>query len=197
MDDDPRPGRVSSASTCSNVTEIEQLISEEPRTSLRVIAQKLGIGKDTVHNILKTQFGMRKVCYSWIPHLLFTDNKLARVQCAKDMVRQFENNSLQDCCKFWCTEDETWGLFDTPNTKLQNKAWQKSDQPRLTVVKPAPTNRKALLLVAFTADKKIAIEVAKPKETFDSERYIEFVRRTGDKWRVLRTNPTKLSSLWW
>ena len=48
---------------------------------------------------------------------------------------------FEECCRYWCTEDETWALFDTPKTKSQNKAWLHPSQSSLTVLKPQLTNR--------------------------------------------------------
>ena len=54
-----------------------------------------------------------------------------------------------------------------------------------------------MIILAFTADKKCSVEVSKPKETVTGERYIDFIRNTGEKWRRLHSTPTKLSEVWW
>ena len=120
------------------------------------------------------------------------------MECAATIKTLIESKSKEDLLRLWATEDETWMLFDSfPCCKSENKAWLRKDEPRLRVVKPKLTNRKALLLVAFTGDKKISVETLKPKETVTSESYVTFIRRTGDKWRTLRSSPTKLSELFW
>jgi len=58
--------------------------------------------------------------------------------------------------------------------------------------------KKTLLLLAFTADQKISVDICSPGETVNSsERYVEFVRSTGEKWWHVRRNPKKLTELLW
>ena len=71
------------------------------------------------------------------------------------------------------------------------------DQPKFTVLKAKLTNRKAMFLVPFTADKKIFMDVVDPGTTVDADRYIEFVQKTGDRWSNWKSRPTRLSSSWW
>ena len=99
--------------------------------------------------------------------------------------------------KHWITEDETWQLFQPILTKQENKAWLSPDDAKCRVVSPKLTNKKTMIILAFTADTKFSVEVSKPKETVTGERYIDFIRNTGEKWRRLHSTPTKLSEVWW
>lgn len=197
MDDDERCGRPISVATEATLAKARKLIADEPHLSLRMLAMELDCSKDTVRNILTSNLGLRKVCSRWVPHHLTQANKQARIECAMEMLQRYKSNSLEDCCQFWCTEDETWALYDTPKTKAQNMVWLSPGQPKPTVVKPKLTNRKVLLIVAFTADKKIFIDAVESGVTLNAERYIQFVHRTGEIWRKLRHKQTKLASLWW
>lgn len=75
-------------------------------------------------------------------------------------------------------------------------AWRAPGQPKLAIVKPKITDRKAMALVAFTAN-KISNEAIDPRTTVDADRYTEFVNKTGELWQKLKSRPTRLSSLWW
>ena len=66
----------------------------------------------------------------------------------------------------------------------QNIAWPSPDQPKFAVLKPKLTNRKAMFFVAFTADKKIFIDVVDPRTTVDADSYIDFVQKTGEHYRT-------------
>ena len=94
---------------------VKSLIDEDPRRSLRMLAADLEISKDCVKDILTVNLGLRKVCSRWVPYALTPANKQARVEYAQNMVNMFERNSFEDCCQFWCFEDETWDLYDTLN----------------------------------------------------------------------------------
>ena len=177
------------------IDDVKWIIDMNPNASLRAIAEEIGIGKDTVRSILREDLGMRKVCSTWIPHNLDEKTKALRVGCAKAIKKkicQLGSNATQ----YYACEDETWVFFDSHGTKQENKVWLKKDSKRPRLVKPRLTARKALLLIAFTCDKKISVE-AKFNEKVDSNSYIKFVKNTGDKWRTLRNRPAKLSKVVW
>ena len=71
--------------------------------------------------------------------------------------------------------------FNIATTKSENRSWIKKNAERPRVVRSELTNRKTLLLIAFTPNKKLSIE-ATEGESVDAIRYIEFVQNTGLKW---------------
>ncbi len=99
--------------------------------------------------------------------------------------------------KFWVTQDETWQLFDPNPAKQENMAWLRKDEKRCRVVQPKLTNKKVMIILSFTGDQKFSLETVKPGETITSEKYVEYIQNTGDKWRRLHSSPTKLSNVWW
>ena len=91
---------------------------------MRTSADEIGIGKDSVREILMDQLHMREVCSVWIPHILSDANKVDRVQCAATLVELMDFLSKEDCLKYWAMEDETWMLYSSKRTKQENRAWQ-------------------------------------------------------------------------
>ena len=67
----------------------------------------------------------------------------------------------------FAVEDESWILFNTPQTKQQNKACMDPKKPRLQVVRPFLTNKKAMILFAFTGDGKVCIRAVSPGMTIN------------------------------
>ena len=59
------------------------------------------------------------------------------------------------------------------------------------------TDKKTLVLLAFTGDKKLSVKALPYGTMINSDAYIDFCRNTGEKWRVLRKNPKTLKSLHW
>lgn len=197
FNDDERVGRPSASITSANIDAVRELVSNQPRSSLRALADLTGLSKDSVQRILTKELHLRKVCSTWIPHHLSEANKRDRMTCARNILKLFESFPLEHLQKFWATQDESWFCFDTALTKQQNKAWMHPTQGKLTVVRQKLTSKKVLLLVAFTADKKISIEYAEPGDTVTASRYVEFVRSTGDRWRHVRHGAAKLCELMW
>lgn len=86
--------------------------------------------------------------------------------------------------------------WDAMGTKSDNRTWLHKDSPRKQVVRPtAMTNRKTLLLVAFTPNKRFSVTAMPRGSSIDANCMVDFLRRTGDLWRTLRSNPIHLKEL--
>ena len=57
-----------------NVTKVESAISNDRRHTVRDLAEIAGLGKPTVHRILKSDLKMSKASARWVPRLLSEDN---------------------------------------------------------------------------------------------------------------------------
>ena len=68
VDDDPRTGRPTTATTQTNIEKIKEIINEDPHITLNSIALRVDISKGKVHEIIHNHLGMRKLCARWIPH---------------------------------------------------------------------------------------------------------------------------------
>src|SRR5215475_1459625 len=103
--DDARSGRPLTARTDENVESVCHLLTEDRRTTLQMIADRLNIGKETVRRIVTEGLGKRKICARFVPHALTAEQKQERVLYCQDLLLmgQYEH--------FWeniITDDETW-----------------------------------------------------------------------------------------
>ena len=57
-----------------NVTKVESDIRNDRRHAARDLAEKSGLGKPTVHRILKSDLKMSKASARWDPRLLSEDD---------------------------------------------------------------------------------------------------------------------------
>ena len=192
----PRSGRPSTSNSVINIERIQLILEEENRVSTRCIAEQINLSHETVRKILKDDMGLRKLCSQWVPHHLSHQNKLDRVECAKNILQMRDQHSMEEILKFFTVEDESWVLFDTPLTKNQNKCWVLPDSCRRQVVRPTLTNKKTMIVLCFTGDGKIYVELLAPGETLTSEKYVHFLRTVGERWRTLKSSPTRLCCLW-
>ena len=193
----PRPGRPISQTSAANISRVFEFVDAQPKSTLSVIADSLHLPKTTVHRILVDEILYRKVCSMWVPHRLSDTNKQQRVTCCQSILELFNNYSQFELLRLWATEDESWVPFNLIGTKEDNKVWLSPGTPRPTVIRPELTNRKTMMSIVFTGNGKVSVDVTEAGETIDSERYIEFVRKTGEKWRTLRSDPTRLIELLW
>jgi len=115
--DDVGSGRPSTARTDENVESVRRLLTEDRRTTLQVIADRLNIGMETVRRIVTEALGKRKICARFVPHALTTQQKEECVDYCQDLLLMG-----QDKC-FWeniTTGGETWCFAYNPATKRQS-----------------------------------------------------------------------------
>ena len=65
VEDDPKSGRPCTSITDTNIKKVRQLVHSDRRLTIRVIANKVGMDKETVHTILIDTLSMRKVEPKW------------------------------------------------------------------------------------------------------------------------------------
>ena len=76
----------STARTDENVETVHHLLTEDRRTTLQMIADRLNICKETVHRIVTEDLGRRKICARFVPHALTTEQKQERVVYCQDFL---------------------------------------------------------------------------------------------------------------
>jgi transposase len=187
----------SSGSSCFCNYTCKHFVQANPKSSLSLISDSLSLSKETVRLILVEELLFRKVCSVWIPHKLTEENRVQRVACAKSILQLFVAHSMEEIMRIFTVEDETWALFETPTSKSENKVWIPPGTPRPRVVRQQMTWRKTMLSIAFTGNGKVSVAVTEKGESIDSDHYVQFVHRTGELWRKLRSDSTRLNELIW
>ena len=197
LEDSPRPGRPRKSQIESNIQDVKEFMEDDPKLSCRELAEIMEIDHMSVFRILTEQLKMRSVCCVWVPHELTEDKKRARINCAKHIRSTILAMGLEKAYDCLVSVDETWLNLKGRPSKLQNRCWLKEGEARPQVVKSSITDKKTMLIIAFTPNKRFSIFATPPKTTIDSDKFIEFVRHTGNKWRSLRSKPIKLSEVVW
>lgn len=192
-----RTGRPRSTRTPELIETCRNLVKEDPKVSVRDLADFMEVGKSTVHEILTEDLQLRNVSAVWVPHTLSEENKVARVNCAKQIRRIFHTEGMTSFCNKYVVEDETWVYLNNTGTRQNNRCWLGQGDHRPQVVRHSVGDPKTMLVVAFTPSKRFSIMSTAPKQTVDANRIVEFVRHTGDLWRSLRSQPIHLSEVLW
>ena len=192
--DAPRTGRPSTLRTDEKIGQVRAAIQDDPKLSARDLSVQLGFDKTTVHTILTEELLLRNVCSVWIPHELTANHLDLRIASAKGIRKCLHSLGPAKYDRY-VVLDETWVPFESHSTKSENKVWIGPGEARPQVARPELTNKKTMLLVAFTANKRFSVQATGPNETVDSQLFIDFLRKTGDKWRTLRSDPIRLSEV--
>ena len=75
VEDDLKSGRPCTSTTNTNIGKVRQLVRNDRRLTIRVIANEVEMDKETVRTILVDTLGMRKVCAKMVPRLLTEEQK--------------------------------------------------------------------------------------------------------------------------
>ena len=78
--------------TTNNNREIEEIVCEDRRLSIRLIAERMSIDKERVWQVLHENLHMTKVCGQIVSKLLTSDQKEKREEICADISKQIEEN---------------------------------------------------------------------------------------------------------
>ena len=126
-EDDRRSGRPTECRNDNNVEMISQLLLQNRHLSLRMLADEVNSGKGTVRKTVVEDLRKRKICSTFVPHSL-TSEQDRRIATCRDLVATADSDP--DFFKKIVTGDETWCFAYDPTTKRQSAAWVGETSPR-------------------------------------------------------------------
>jgi len=172
--DDARSGRPLTARTDEYMESVRRLLTEDRRTTLQVIADRLNIGKETVHRIVTEDLGKRKICSRLVPHALTTEQKQERVVYCQDLLLMGQDE------RFWeniITSDETWCFAYDPATKRQCAEWVGQNSPKPKKLQFQKSRLKMMLIVFFDTEGVIHREFVPEGQKVNAELYMGVLDR--------------------
>ena len=86
MKNDPKSQQSSTTKMDENIMRVKQLVQSDHRLMVRMIADELGLNRESVQTMLLHDLWMRKVCAKLVPKILSTDQTQRRVNFCKDML---------------------------------------------------------------------------------------------------------------
>ncbi|UYV63261.1 hypothetical protein LAZ67_2003569 [Cordylochernes scorpioides] len=126
--DEKRVGRPILHRNPEKVSQIPNLIKENPRIGLRDIEEETGISKSLVGSIIKEDLQLKKTPSKFVHKILTIKQNENRVEIAKKMIEMVEENPN------WkykvITGDDTRVYVYDPETKRQSMEWKGKDEPR-------------------------------------------------------------------
>ena len=147
VEDNPRSGWPTECSNDNNVEKISQLLLQKRHLSLRMLADELNIGKDTVRKIVVEDLQKQKICWCFVPHSLTPEQKGRRIAACREFIATADSDP--DFFKKSVTGDETWCFAYYPTTKLQSAAWVEETSPRPKNLQFQKSRVKTILVIFF------------------------------------------------
>ena len=162
------------------VNQIKDELSQHRGWSVRHIAEKLGIPKTTVHEILTEKLGLKKVMKVWVPHTLTEDQKIFRIEgCHNNLLRYRRHPSL---LKRTLAIDESWVSLLIPESKTKAKVWIGPNENVPTTIRAELREPKRMLILAMDFEGIAFWEILPLGTTVNAQVYLDFLQRNIPEW---------------
>jgi len=168
--DKPRSGQP----TKIDIDALRELIEEDPRSTVRMLAGTLNVSLGTVSNYLK-KIGMKKKLDKWVPHNLTDDQKARRSLLCQQMLDEHKKCSFLDRI---ITCDEKWITYDN---RRRSSSWQLKGQRPLHFAKPEFHQKKVMVTVWWTTRGVIHHSFLEPGKTITAKAYCDEIEAMYEK----------------
>lgn len=177
-----RPGPGLSVRTPELMDQMEQLMEESRGWSMRELAFRLGVGKDTVRKILNKDMNMKKLLNQWVPHVLTENQKYQRWHDAYDNKCKCINPSWY--LRRIIAIDESWVPSYTPLPRHRRRSWIRKGEPVEKVPKQELHERKVMLVAGMDYDGVAFWDVLEQGQTMAGPRYKAFLEQHVTQWQA-------------
>lgn len=174
-DDEERSGRPGTSSTPEIVERIHEMITEDPRITIRMIAYTLGISYGSVSSILHEQLHLNKMACRWVPRTLTPQMKRDRVASCRELLAL----ELEKGPGFFdqiVTGDESWFHYYEPESKRSSMEWREVGSAPPTKVHTSISVGKRMATVFWDKGGILLIEWLPQGRMINSEYYCEVLR---------------------
>jgi len=89
---DQRHGRPSTPKTDANIEKVGEIVRQNRRLSILAVAELNNTDKETVRQILRNNFNMKKVCSKMVPRLITAEQREIRMNICADIPQNIEND---------------------------------------------------------------------------------------------------------
>lgn len=184
LNDDERPGRPKTGLSEENIEKMREFIKNNKKSSVKLIEMELGIPQTTAHRILTEVFGFRKVNSRFVPHKLTEDQKMARIDHSKDIIKSARKDP--NFLKTIVTGDETWCFKYEPETKRQSAEWRSLNEGKPKKCRLEKSKVKVMLICFYDSKGIIHKEFVPPGQTITGEFYLDVMKRLLARIRRVR-----------
>jgi len=169
VDSEPRHGRPSTSQNDNVINQVQTLVMQDRRITVRELADEVGVSIGSVHTILTADLGLRRVSVKFVPKLLTMEQKQFRLEITQDMLDCVESDS--NFLNTVITGDESWVYVYDPETKAQSSQWKHSSSLRPKKARQVRSNVKVLLTVFLNSRGVVHHEYTPQGQTITKQYY--------------------------
>ena len=168
--DSARTGRPASTS----FSQIEALIADNRRASIKDLADLSGMAKSTIHWWFRKK-GLAWKFGNWVPHELTTDQKLARISISNALLSRCRSD---DFFGRIITGDEKWVAY---SNDVRRKQWVLPGSLPENDIRPSLHPQKTMLSVWWCSVGVVHWELLPPNTAINAEYYCGQLERLKDR----------------
>ncbi len=157
-------------------TAISKIIESDRRASAKSIAEILGISDRTVRYIIHQDLGPQKIKGRLVSKLQTTYDKTTRKIYAENLLEKYEENWAQFKGRF-ITCDETWLMYEQPETKESAAEWRAPGEDPPLVPKIKNNKRKIMGVFFWDAEGIIMIDFVPASKSVTGKYYAELIHK--------------------
>ena len=141
--------------TTETVARADAIVRDDRSITLRLLAAELEVSYGSAQSIMHEEFGLRKCCARWVPHLLTDHQRAERVRICRQWLKMFDSSSTKRLSSSTkrlsdvVTGDECWIYFFTKD-KASNMVSLIDEDPRPEVLKTSFRSRKRMFTIFST-----------------------------------------------
>src|ERR1700729_1540359 len=191
--DEASSGRQISVRNDELIAKVRERILDDRCLTVRMMADEFDFSRETIRKILVKDLGKKKVASRFVPHYLSDDQKHARVEYAKDIIKTcHKNNNFFNSI---VAEDETWCFRYDPTTKRQSAQWKSTSSPKGQKIRLQKSKVKTMLVCFYDSKGIIHKEFVLEGQTVAANFYLSLLKRLLK--RILRVRPEYSAPACW
>ena len=184
--DDERCGMNKEVRIPELIGQIKNFMDKDCRVSIETISTQFDVSVGTVHQIIRGDLKMWKICVKFVPRVLREDQKERCCHGSREMVAVLD--ALVTC-------DESWIYCYDPETKKQSSQWKHAGSPRPKKARQSKSTHKPLMIPFFDSTGMIYMHWVPTEQTINKEYHVEVLREFRMRFR--RKKPALFKSGQW
>lgn len=166
----PSPGRPLNPVNDRLLTAITKAIEANPKISLSLLSADLGESKGYLQHIINTRLQFRKVLAKWVPKLPSEQQRQARIDNAKSILKDYADNQ-DHFLDNMLTVDETWVYYEPAQNRLLASKLQLPGQKPPEVGRIRNSYKKTLATVFWDRNGIVHIDYLATGKSINKEYY--------------------------
>lgn len=172
LSDQPRAGRPRTATDAATIAQVQALVTDDPRMTVREMSEEVDASVERIHHILTTELRLRCISAKWVPHVLTEHSKNQRVTLAKEIVEKFGENGQVPLYRV-LTGDESWFYKYQLRSKQQNLMWLPSSSTRAHIPRQGFGDARQMMAAFFKSDGPVSLVAVEKGATVTAQWYVD------------------------